>query len=115
MKIIIRRIYDPGDKSGYRVLVDRLWPRGISKVAAELDDWWKELAPSADLRKWFDHDEKKWTEFRREYRRELTGQKAAVLERLNKVPKKRTLVLLYGAKSEDINQAVVLKEYLEAL
>lgn len=114
MQILTRRIYDDRPLPGYRVLVDRLWPRGISKAEADLDDWWKDLAPSSDLRKWFSHDEEKWPEFCKKYKRELKKHESEAKELLQTVTKKR-LVLLYGAKSEDYNHALVLKGYLEAL
>ncbi len=113
MPIKIQRIYDDRKDDGYRVLVDRLWPRGISKEKANLDDWWKELAPSNDLRKWFNHDEKHWAEFRKKYLAELKENKAKIKELLRGAGK--DIVLLYGAKDEKYNQAVVLKEYLERL
>lgn len=114
MNIKLHRIYEKKSPSGYRVLVDRLWPRGISKEDANLDDYWKELAPSNKLRKWFDHDPDKWGEFRQKYLHELKGHQKEVKECLDKVTKKN-LILLYGAKDVEHNQALVLKEYLEIL
>ncbi len=114
MQIVTQRIYDDHAHRGYRVLVDRLWPRGISKAEADLDDWWKDLAPSGELRKWFAHDAEKWPEFCKKYKRELKKHENEAGELLQKVTKKR-LVLLYGAKTEEYNHALVLKDYLDAL
>lgn len=114
MQIVTQRIYEDHAPAGYRVLVDRLWPRGISKEDAALDDWWKDLAPSDGLRKWFQHEPEKWAEFRKEYKRELAAHRAEAETFLHQVKKKK-LVLLYGAKSQDYNHALVLKDYLEAL
>lgn len=111
--ITIKRIYEPYSKDdGYRVLVDRLWPRGISKVKAHIDLWLKEIAPSDYLRKWFHHDPEKWEEFGNYYRIELMSKKDLIeeLEKLEKVHKKITL--LYGATDELHNQAIVLKQVL---
>lgn len=112
MKISIQRIYDSEMSGhGHRILVDRLWPRGISKEEAALDGWWKDLAPSSDLRKWFGHDPGKWSEFREKYLHELSGNKELAKEHLAEVT--GSLVLLYGAKDEKYNHARVLKEFLE--
>ncbi len=111
-EIQIKRIYDePTEGDGYRVLVDRLWPRGISKKDARLDEWAKEIAPSPELRKWFDHKEERFQEFERRYREELTA-KAEELHRLKALAKRESVTLLYGAKDPAINNAVVLKELL---
>lgn len=111
-KIKIKRIYDePSDDDGYRILVDRLWPRGVSKDDAKLDDWEKEIAPSSELRKWFDHKEERFEEFSKRYREELKD-KENELGKLWEIAKKKTLTLLYAAKNPEINQAVVLKEVL---
>ena len=114
MKIDVRRIYDDDSSTGYRVLVDRLWPRGISKEDAALDDWWKDTAPSDELRDWFGHDPDKWGEVRRKYLHELKGHKDTIKQALAGVSGSH-LVLLYGAKDERHNNARVLKEYLERL
>lgn len=114
MNITIHRIYDEDAPQGYRVLVDRLWPRGISKTDADLDDHWKDLAPSDDLRKWFDHDPDKWADFRKKYLAELSENKDCAQACLKGVSRK-TLVLLYGAKDTEHTHARVLKEYLEKL
>lgn len=112
MQIAVKRAYDPPDsKDGYRVLVDRLWPRGIKKENAEIDQWLKEVAPSTKLRTWFGHDPEKWKEFKKRYREELKKNEAWVeLQTLAKEKKKITLV--YAAKDEEHNQAVVLAEML---
>lgn len=111
-KLAIKRVYDkPAKSDGLRILVDRLWPRGISKRKAALDEWVKDVAPSAALRKWFGHDPERWTEFRRRYRAELKGNKAAVQE-LRKHLKSRRVTLLYGAHDAEHNNARVLAEYL---
>ena len=114
MNIRIYRIYDDDLPQGYHALVDRLWPRGISKEKASLDGHWKDLAPSNDLRKWFDHDPKKWIDFRNEYLSELSEKKKEAKERLEEVSQKN-LILLYGAKDKKHSHAHILKEYLEKL
>jgi uncharacterized protein YeaO (DUF488 family) len=112
--IHIKRIYEKSAKEdGARVLVDRLWPRGMKKEAAKIDLWMKEVAPSDGLRKSFCHDVKKWPEFLKKYRAELGGKKPLLAE-LKKLEKERgTLTLLFGAKDEEHNQAVVLAEVLQ--
>ncbi len=108
-----KRIYEePAPADGRRVLVDRLWPRGISREGARLDDWLKELAPSDELRRWFGHDPARWEEFRARYRAELSGQ-APHLEALRHQAALGTVTLLFAAKDEEHNNAVVLKELLE--
>ena len=110
--IKIKRIYDepePGD--GVRLLVDRLWPRGLSKEKAAVDHWLKEIAPSDELRRWFGHDPAKWQEFRERYRRELEAQ-GALLKEISQQARKETVTLLYAAHDEEHNNAVVLKELL---
>lgn len=114
MNITIYRIYDPLPATGYKALVDRLWPRGISKAQAGLDEWCKELAPSTELRKWFHTDSTRWDEFQEKYLRELTDNKdaaRALLKRAGSQP----LALLYGAKDPERNHALVLKRFLEEL
>ena len=111
--IKIKRVYDMPDKTdGMRVLVDRLWPRGIKKEDAGLDLWLKDMAPSDELRKWFSHDPSKWQEFRKRYRHELKD-KPEMIEDLKKAARQGTVTLLYAAKDADRNNAVVLKEMLE--
>ncbi len=113
MTIQIKRAYDPHSPAdGYRVLVDRLWPRGLSKEKLKLDAWVKDLAPSNDLRKWFGHDEAKWEEFQKRYFKELKPQPELIAE-LRKRSRGRKLTLLYGARDEAHNNAVALKKYLE--
>lgn len=113
--IRIKRAYEPFEKrDGYRVLVDRLWPRGMKKSALKIDEWLKEIAPSAKLRKSFSHDPKKWPDFRREYRSELrTASAREQLDRLARLGRKKTITLVYGAKDEKHNDAVVLKNLLD--
>ncbi len=114
--IKIKRVYEePGAGDGMRILVDRVWPRGISKERARLADWRKDLAPSTPLRKWFGHDPAKWKEFRTRYRTELkrSGQSDALKE-LAKLSRRKTVTLVYGAADEKHNQAVALKEFLLA-
>lgn len=114
MNIKIKRIYeDNGSDGGIRVLVDRLWPRGVSKEDARLDGWWKEIAPSDELRTWFDHDTNKWSEFQKRYKKELNENNKELSEKMNELDLRRTVILLYGAKDSVHNQAVVLKEFLE--
>lgn len=108
MKLTIKRVYETPDKrDGYRILVDRLWPRGLSKEKAKVDLWLKDIAPSTKLRKWFDHDPKKWEEFKKRYKSELNENKESV-SILKKVISKRNVTLLYGAKDEAHNEALVL-------
>ncbi len=110
-----KRIYDPpGSQDGYRILIDRLWPRGISKDKARIDEWRKELAPSDRLRKWFNHEPEKWDEFRRRYHEELRPKIKEVKE-LAQRQRPKTITLLYGARDEEHNNAVALKELLERL
>lgn len=109
-----KRIYEkPSKEDGWRVLVDRLWPRGMKKEDAHLDVWMKEVAPSDALRKWFGHEPAKWVEFQKKYRSELV-EKNELLAELKAMEKKHgTLTLLYGAKDEQHNQAVALAEFLK--
>jgi uncharacterized protein YeaO (DUF488 family) len=112
--IKIKRIYEePDPQDGYRVLVDRLWPRGLSKEKTHLDSWLKEIAPSDELRHWFSHDPAKWEEFREKYQEELSAMQP-LLHELRGQAKKGTLTLLYAAKDDKHNNAVVLKEVLES-
>ncbi len=110
--IRIKRIYEPpAATDGRRVLVDRLWPRGMSKDEAKVDEWLKEIAPSDELRTWFGHDPAKWAEFRTRYREELKGH-GELLDRLRAEARKETVTLLFAAKDEEHNNAVALKEIL---
>jgi uncharacterized protein YeaO (DUF488 family) len=113
--IKLKRAYEPPEKSdGARILVDRLWPRGVSKNSARIDCWLKEIAPSDALRKWFGHDPEKWTEFRNRYAGELAKRPLAVAQ-LKQFVGKGTVTLVYGAKDERHNNAVALKKYLESV
>ena len=112
----IKRVYEPpAEEDGFRVLVDRLWPRGLSKARAEVDLWLKEVAPSNELRKWFQHEDPLWEEFRFRYLEELeSAERVAALERLRQEAKTRgTVTLLFGARNEAHNHAVLLRELLE--
>lgn len=110
--LLIKRIYEPVAKSdGFRVLVDRLWPRGISKEAAKLDLWLPDIGPSTALRKWFNHDPARWTEFQHRYHVELK-EKTALLTTIQEQAKIRPVTLLYSAKDEQHNQAVALQSFL---
>lgn len=116
MGVQIKRIYeDASQDDGIRILVDRVWPRGISKEKAKLDEWFKEVAPSNDLRKWFNHEDEKFDSFSKKYHQELqNGDQKAAYDALKDMQKKhKTITLLYGAKNEKYNQAVVLKNMLE--
>lgn len=112
-KYKIERIYgSTASDDSYRVLVDRLWPRGISKERAALNEWNKEIAPTDELRKWFNHDPEKFPEFSRRYMKELDNNPAAA-EAKNNWNKQSAVTLLYGAKDAEHNQAIVLKKWLE--
>lgn len=111
-EVRIKRIYEaPEAGDGYRALIDRLWPRGISRQRAALDAWLVELAPSTQLRRWFGHDPKRWSEFRRRYRAELRSQPQA-LESLRERARGQRVTLLYGSRETRINHAAVLREVL---
>ena len=113
MQINIRRVYEkPGKHDGTRILVDRLWPRGLTKQKADIDLWLKNVAPTTELRKWFSHDPAKWEEFRKKYRKELRDNKDQVLL-LKEQLQKGIVTLVYSAKDEEHNEAVVLKEWLD--
>lgn len=115
LKIELIRAYEtiPRDNGHYRVLVDRLWPRGVKKEELDIDVWMKQLSPSSELRKWFGHDPARWDEFRRRYFKELGKVEDEVSKMLDDAGK-RTILLIYGAKDEEHNQAVALKEWIEA-
>ena len=111
--IRLKRAYAPATPDdGVRILVDRLWPRGVSKARAALDDWDKDIAPSTELRQWFGHDPAKWDEFQRRYRAELQGHQA-LLDQLRDQARKGVVTLVYGARDELHNEAVVLRDVLE--
>ena len=113
MTIKLKRVYEaPARTDGRRVLVDRIWPRGVSKKAAELDLWLKDVAPSDRLRKGFAHDAERWEEFKRRYFEELEG-KPESLEELQEAASRGPVTLLFAARDEERNNAVALKEYLE--
>ena len=110
----VKRVYEqPADADGTRVLVDRVWPRGLTKQRAAADVWLKEIAPSADLRKWFGHDPSRWKEFEARYRAELDKNGAAI-DRLRELIDKGPVTLLYGAHDEAHNNAVALRAYLDS-
>jgi uncharacterized protein YeaO (DUF488 family) len=110
----VKRIYESPDKAdGFRVLVDRLWPRGVSKERAHLDLWLKEIAPSDALRKWFHHDPSRWTEFAAKYKKELGGRKDLVQQLRKLEVEHGDVTLLYSAHDADHNQAVVLRQFVK--
>jgi uncharacterized protein YeaO (DUF488 family) len=112
--IKLKRIYDNAAKDdGFRILVDRLWPRGMSKEKAKVDLWLREIAPSDNLRKWFSHDPKKWEDFKKKYEIEVKS-KRELLDKIKQVEKEKgTITLLYSAKDEEHNNAVVLNSILK--
>jgi len=113
MTILIKRVYDsPDKKDGYWVLIDRLWPRGMKKEDARIDEWVKEIAPSNELRKWYGHDPAKWEEFKRRYFKELEDHPLEV-EQLAKKVSEMTVTFLFSSKETRLNNAVALKEYIE--
>jgi uncharacterized protein YeaO (DUF488 family) len=113
MSIHLKRAYDaPETSDGYRVLVDRLWPRGISKEDIKIDLWLKEIAPSGDLRKWFGHDPEKWNEFKKRYFKELDDRPDVVKQLADKV-NQGPVTLVFAAKDEEFNNAVAIKEFLQ--
>lgn len=115
MTVLLKRAYEPAEpRDGFRILVDRLWPRGVSKSSAHIDLWFKEIAPSTALRKWFSHDPLKWSEFRDQYFLELRDNPEAV-EQLIEHVHRGVVTLVYGAKDKEHSHAVILKEYLESL
>jgi len=112
-KLLLKRVYEETSKAdGYRILVDRIWPRGIKKSEANIDLWLKEIAPSNELRKWFDHDPNKWIQFRAKYNKELKN-KDEELNIIKQRLKKSTVTLLFGAKDKEHNQAIVLLEFIQ--
>lgn len=116
MTVKLKRIYDDYAKNdGKRILVDRVWPRGVSKENAKLDEWFKEIGPSKELRQWFNHDADKFDEFKKKYKEELQdGEQKANYDKLKAMQKENsTITLVFSAKDEENNQAQVLKEMLE--
>lgn len=111
--IKLKRAYEkPAKDDGERILVERLWPRGVSKAQAKLDLWLKEIAPSVELRKWFGHDPDRWAEFRRRYLKELK-QKTDLISLLKRLANKGTVTLIYAARDEEHNGALVLQQFLQ--
>jgi len=109
----IKRVYEePAKEDGFRVLVDRLWPRGLTKEKAKFDLWLKDIAPSDALRKWYHHDPEKWVEFKRRYFSELKDKKES-LDLIESKAKRGTVTLLFGSKEERFNNAQALKEYFQ--
>ena len=107
--ISVKRVYDPPSRQdGLRILVDRLWPRGVSKEKAKVDIWLKEVAPSNELRNWFSHDPKKWVEFKKKYEAELEDKIDLLQNILNEEKKNKSVTLVYSAKDKEHNQAVAL-------
>ena len=116
MIIKIQRIYTDqteNNDDSFRILIDRLWPRGLRKEEVKIDLWLKDIAPSSSLRKWFSHDEKKWDEFKKKYFKELERNSETVNKVLDKASEERSITLLYSARNEKFNNAVALKEYVE--
>ena len=114
MKIAIKRVYEkPAKEDGSRILVDRLWPRGLTKEKAKIDFWPKNLAPSTELRLWYGHDPTKWDEFKTRYFKELQADPELLQELLTRV-RRGPVSFLYSSKEERLNNAAALKEYLEA-
>lgn len=110
--IKIKRIYEePKSSDGFRILVDRLWPRGVKKEKAAIDLWLKDIAPSDSLRKWFNHDPKKWLEFKKRYAKEL-ADKQELIDSIKKEAKRRTVTLLFGSKEIEYNNAVALLNFI---
>jgi uncharacterized protein YeaO (DUF488 family) len=112
--VALKRVYEPAEpEDGTRVLVDRLWPRGLRKEKADLDLWAKDVAPSAALRRWFAHKPERWQEFEKRYRAELAAPEAQPqVEALRAMSRKNHLTLLYAARDESMNNAVVMRDYL---
>jgi uncharacterized protein YeaO (DUF488 family) len=111
--IRLKRVYDkPLETDGFRILVDRLWPRGVSKNNAELDEWAKEIAPSDELRKWFDHAPQRWTIFQRKYKAELKKNESWK-DFMKRHKKRKRVTLLYATKEEELTHAVILKKILD--
>jgi uncharacterized protein YeaO (DUF488 family) len=109
----IKRVFEtPAAEDGLRVLVERLWPRGMTKERAAVDVWLKDVAPSPELRKWYSHDLEKWQEFRKRYRNELQANRE-MLDQLHRMAAKGPLTLVYAARDEQHNSALILKEFLE--
>ena len=111
-EIKLKRIYEPAAKhDGYRILIDRLWPRGLTKEKAHVDHWTKDIAPSSELRKWFDHMEDKWTGFSKAYKTELKNSES-MAEILDLIQSHNTVTLLYASRDEKHNHGIILQEFL---
>jgi uncharacterized protein YeaO (DUF488 family) len=111
----VKRVYDqPAKSDGLRVLVDRIWPRGLKKSEARIDEWLKEIAPSTSLRKWFKHDPNRWEQFKKKYTAELAEHREEV-DKLAREARRRRVTLVFGAKDTAHNNALALKEYIEPL
>lgn len=108
----VKRVYEEASKEdGYRILIDRLWPRGLKKATAHIDLWLKEIAPSSELRSWFNHESEKWAEFKKRYAKELS-RKQELIKIITDKARSGTVTLLYGAKDEEHNNAIALQTYL---
>ncbi len=115
MQIKIKRAYEPADDGdGQRILVDRLWPRGISKEKARIDYWPKELAPSTELRRWYTHDREKWPLFKKRYFAELDANPVLMKELLDRI-RRGTVTFVYSSKERKLNNAVAIRDYIEAI
>jgi len=113
MPIFLKRVYEkPSDEDGKRILVERLWPRGLKKEKGKIDEWLKDVAPSTELREWYSHDPAKWPEFKKRYLKELEAKKDFVLK-LAKEAKESKVTFVFGSKEEKLNNANALKEYIE--
>jgi uncharacterized protein YeaO (DUF488 family) len=113
MPILLKRIYEKSSsEDGKRVLVERLWPRGLKKEEAKIDEWLREVAPSTELRKWFGHDPSKWNQFKENYWKEL-DEKPDIVSKLTKECQEKTVTFVFAAKEQQSNNAVALKEYIE--
>lgn len=113
MAIQVKRVYAKPDKSdGVRILVDRVWPRGLTKEEAHIEEWMRDIGPSDELRKWFGHDPARWQEFEKRYFREL-ARNAGLVDKLAARARRGKVTILFGAKDEEHNQAVAIKEYIE--
>jgi len=114
MPISLKRAYEkPSPNDGKRILVERLWPRGLKKDEAKIDQWLREVSPSTELRKWFGHDSAKWTEFKERYREEL-DKKHDIISKLAKECREKKVTFVFAAKEQQYNNAVALKEYIES-
>lgn len=112
MGVAVKRVYDAASEGdGVRILVDRLWPRGVSREQARIDRWLRELAPSVGLRRWFNHGPEKWADFKRRYFTELDGQRSLV-ETIRRDAKRGKVTLLFAARDRDFNNASALREYM---